>query len=438
MILLAWLVAQPVLSATLQATAVHRADVLQVKVRGDVVWDRGSLRDAGGKAIPGLERATPLVPEATQGEMTRWVRIEGGDVAAIGQRLLDDSRVESVAYALRPAPPPGFAAESTPDFRESQGWLDVGTGIGATESRLWPGARGEGVVVADIEYGWTEDHEDLGATVGAFAWGSDTGRYQFHGTSVLGQLFAADNGYGVVGAVPDATPLVASPFDEAGEYNLPAAIVGATALLVPGDVLLIEQQAYCPDDNGYCPIEVDDAVFDAIAAAVAAGIVVVEPGGNGGRNLDDVAFSGRFDRTIRDSGAILVGGGASPESGMNPRIWYPYGSSYGGRVDVQGWFDHIVTTTNGDYGGVYADLYFPDEDPLRAYTESFNGTSGASPMVAAVAAAAQAAVLAARGEPMAPLDLRAAMVSTGTPEPASDGHHIGPLPDLRRLLRTIL
>ena len=435
----------------LVAGAAHRPDVLQVKLHASagLRWDGTRLRDRSGRvwSTPGGHVLRPLVPDAGAGEVGLWYRIESDRASELAARLLRDPVVETVNYALRPAPPPSArslavhppsANASTPDFREAQGWLDPEGGVGATEASRWPGARGEGISVADIEYGWTEDHEDLAATVGAHAWGSQEGRYLFHGTSVLGQLFGTENGWGVVGGIPEATARVASPFDETEDYNLAAAIVGIGAQLLPGDVLLIEQQAYCPDGGGYCPVEVDDAVFDAIAAVVAAGIVVVEPAANGGRNLDDRVFEGRFDRSLRDSGAILVGGGASPESGMDPRIWYPYGSSYGARVDVQGWFDHIVTTTNGDYGGMYADLYFPDEDPLRAYTATFAGTSGASPMVAVVAAAAQAALLAERGEPMDPVDLRALLVSTGTPEPVTDGHHIGPLPDLRRLLRTLL
>ena len=127
----------------------------------------------------------------------------------------------------------------------------------------------------------------------------------------------------------------------------------------------------------------------------------------------------------------MVGGGASPLSGHTPREWYPYGSSYGSRIDVQGWYDGIVTSA----GPSMADL-FSTADGLQGYTSYFGGTSGASPMVAAVAAAANSIAWEVWGMPWDPWDLRTAMVSTGTPPPSADGPAIGPQPDVRRLLWT--
>jgi subtilisin family serine protease len=215
-------------------------------------------------------------------------------------------------------------------------------------------------------------------------------------------------------------------------YEYFASLYAAVAaLLAPGDVLLIEQQAYA---NGtYCPVSVDPATWDAIRAAVDAGIVVVEPGGNGGADLDGPEWSGWFDRA-HDSGSILVGGGASPSGGYEPLAWYPNGSSYGARVDVQGWFDGIVTTSGGDYPA-FSDLFLPDGDLLQGYTASFGGTSGASPMVAAAAALLQSIAIRTGAGPYAPEELRALLRSTGTPQ--RGGAPIGPQPDLRRLLRTV-
>ena len=287
------------------------------------------------------------------------------------------------------------------------------------------------MAVADLEYGWDPTHEDLDHTADAAAWGWSSGYYAYHGNGVLGQLFAGDNGYGVTGMVPAAEPLVISPYDDDRNYDIAAAIDGAAALLDAGDVLLIEQQSWA--NGNYAPVEVDPAVFDAIALAVAKGIVVVEPTGNGGQNLDHAAWAGWFDREVRDSGAIMVGGGWSPDGGGTPRTWSG-GSCYGERVDVQGWYDSIVTATTSQFS---PDLYFPGGDSAQAYTSEFGGTSGASPMVAAAAAVAQSVAWEVWGRPWDPSDLRAALVSTGTPQPAADGGHpIGPQPDLRRFLRT--
>ena len=360
----------------------------------------------------------------------------------------DPAKYSTILHIWRPflpVPPPGpdtgdtatedtGTPEPTPDFRPDQAWLDPDFGIAAAEALRFPGGEATGLTVADIEYGWTVAHEDLEAAVNAFAWGWNSEQYGYHGTSVLGQLRATWNGFGVDGAVAGAAVMVISPFSDPETYDVAAAILAGVDLLGPGDVLLIEQQAYVGGD--YCPVEVDPAVFAAIEAAVADGIVVVEPGGNGAQDLDDAEWGGVFDRAQQDSGAVLVGGGSSPLSRWETRGWPSNGSSYGTRVDVQGWYDSIVTSTNGDYDGYLADLYYPDDDPLRAYTDSFGGTSGASPMVSAVAVIAQGVRIARTGAPWHPLDLRASLVSTGLAQPVEDAHRIGPQPTLRSLLRT--
>lgn len=357
---------------------------------------------------------------------------------AVGNRLLARPEVETAYLAFEPAPPPVDLEPNTPDFTELQGYLGPGPdGLDFREAPAWEGGTGEGVILADLEYSWDPEHEDLEATVGVQTWGWDSEYYRYHGNSVLGELFAQDNGYGVTGMAPDALPMVISPYTPDRAYSLPDAIEAAAALLEPGDVLLVEQQTYA--GGAYAPVEADPATWDAIALAVAKGIVVVEPGANGAADLDDPDWEGWFDRTQRDSGAIMVGGGCSPLHPTCPaRSWYPYGSSTGSRVDVQGWYDRIVTATTGEYNGGLADLFFPEGDSRQAYTESFGGTSGASPMIAAAAAVAQAVALARWGAPWDPLDLRQALVESGWPQPEADAaeHPIGPMPDLARLLRS--
>jgi subtilisin family serine protease len=294
-------------------------------------------------------------------------------------------------------------------------------------------------MVADLEYSWDPEHEDLYNTIDAHIWGSDYGDYAYHGDAVLSVMFSPDNGYGVTGLIPEALPGVVSPYTTEGFYSVASAISGATDLLQAGDILLIEQQLWA--FGNYAPVEVEPAVFDAIAIAVQKGIIVVEPTGNGAHDLDDPKWEGWFDTAIRDSGAIIVGGGFSPHSGSTPRSWYSGGSSYGDRVDVQGWFDSIVSAFNGDWGRQYADLFYPrnseypDGDPRQAYTSAFGGTSGASPIVASVAAIIQSVNLEFYGEAMTPEQVRSLLIQTGTPQ-SVDGqeHNIGPQPDVMRAL----
>ena len=85
----------------------------------------------------------------------------------------------------------------------------------------------------------------------------------------------------------------------------------------------------------------------------------------------------RFKRNFRDSGAIIVGAGA-PGTVANARSKLSF-STYGSRVDLQGWGDDIVTTGYGDL------FNNPAAGKRRDYTATFGGTSGASPIVAGAA-----------------------------------------------------
>ncbi len=397
-----------------------------------VRWEPGRATDrlvvkwAG--PVPSAVGARPVRPLGRLGALG-WHVVWTADAEALGNRLLDDPRVEQAYLAYLPPPPPARDPDTdTPDFRALQGWLDPFPGLDAVAGWAWPGGDGAGVTVADVEYDWDPLHEDLSGVPDAFAAGLASGDYAFHGTSVLGMLVGGDNGYGVTGAVPGVEVAMVSPYADDGTYSVAIAVAEAAALLAPGDVLLIEQQAYAGGTFG--PVSVEPAVWEAIADAVEGGIVVVEPGGNGGLDLDDAAWDGWFDRSSRDHGGILVGGGAPPDA-RTPRAWTRGGSSYGERVDTQGWFSGIVTTSGLDTPG-YADLYAPDTH--RAYTRSFGGTSGASPMVVAAAVALQGARRAAGLAPLPPATVRGAIVSTGTPQEGEAW--IGPQPDVRRLLRT--
>lgn len=442
----------------LQADA-GRTDRLTVKLAegAGIRWDGDELVGLDPDLADLLSGALPLFarprealradraafdPEHRLADLSLYLSVEADDPVSLGAALQAHAQVEHAYLAFAPVPPPEDIAPETPDFSGQQLYRGPAPeGIGIDAASRWPGGDGSNVAIADVEYGWQVDHEDLGAVTPGFAWGvrheKYTDLYSYHGTGVLGMLVAGDNGYGVTGLVPGAEALVVSPFSADGGYNVAAAIDGAASLLEPGDVLLIEQQAV---SNGvYVPVSISPAVFDAISVAVAKGIVVVEPAGNGAtsggsspyEDLDDPIWEGWFDRQRRDSGSIMVGGGASPLSEHAARDRAPGGSCYGSRVDVQGWYDNIVTTAEGSLANL-----FSTEDGLQGYTSYFSGTSGASPMVAAVAAIASSVSIEVRGQPWDPIDLRAAIASTGTPQAGDSGAHIGPLPDLRRLMWT--
>jgi len=437
-------------------TAGYRSDLVWVKLQED----EGLRFDGGQVAGPGqlnrlnrlLAGAQPLFtrsaavlradsktydPEGRLADLSLWIQLEHNDAAGLGTALLLEPMVESVELAPLPMPPPVDIPPTTPDFSDLQTYLGPAPeGFGVDIADRWPGGLGENVSFADLEYSWEPGHEDLDSTADATQVGWDSGWYSSHGNAVIGEVMAGDNGFGVRGMAPGVQLVIGSPFVEpfVESYNVAAAIDDLAAVLDEGDVLLIEQQFWAFDN--YAPVEISSAVFDAISMAVAKGIVVVEPTGNGAHDLDAAYWDGWFDREVRDSGAIMVGGGASPMSGLVPRSWYPGGGSYGERLDVQGWYDSIATTSTDENGSSGADLFFPGGDSSQAYTSWFGGTSGASPQVASVAAIANSVAWALWGRPWDPMDLRAAMVRTGTPQPPADLERIGPQPDLRSLLRT--
>jgi subtilisin family serine protease len=152
--------------------------------------------------------------------------------------------------------------------------------------------------------------------------------------------------------------------------------------------------------------------------------VIIAAAGNGGENLDHAAYRKRFDRSHRDSGAILVGAGGPPRAGFADRERLDF-SNYGRRVDVQGWGRKVATL---DYGDLQACT-----GADRHYTGEFAGTSSASPIVAGAAVILQG-VARSRGTLLSPRELRALLVSTGTPQAGNTRESIGPRPDLARAL----
>ncbi|GAB3280418.1 hypothetical protein GCM10027589_07340 [Actinocorallia lasiicapitis] len=276
---------------------------------------------------------------------------------------------------------------------------------------------------------------ELGGTIG------DPCLPHTHPTLMLGIVGAAvGNGKGLAGIAP-AAKLRVSWANVGGSAFRDDELPGAISTSQPGDVIFLEYAAAgdLGTGNEY-PAELNAYDYSDIALATAAGITVVEPAGNGYTNLDnpsDVYANQIMSRP--DSGAIIVGAGEAPTvNGANcygtnrpaPRtaINTPttgWGSTYGSRVDVQG-YGNCVTTV-----GVPAHKYLtPSEtDPNKMYTRA-GGTSSATPIVAGAVAALQGIAKKA-GAVLTPAEVRHILKVTGTPQPAGDPHHIGPLPDLR-------
>jgi hypothetical protein len=305
----------------------------------------------------------------------------------------------------------GDIAPYTPDISFLQTYKDSLPGMGFVAA--WEhGLVGSGVRVSDVEFGWNGDHEDLeeidlhlepGQTIHP-----DVAQLGFddHGTAVAGMLVAGSNGFGCTG-MASAVSIYTYPVltVEEGERAFEA-LTAAAADSVSGDVILIE---ISPSASG-APLETELPMWTIIKLATDAGVVVVEGAGNGGKNLDNPAWTNYM--SWGDSGAILVGAGTADNA--HDKLSF---SCFGSRVDVQGWGEGVFTLGYGDFAA-----FGGDEN--QSYSGSFGGTSSASAMVAAAVIALQQRAVDLYLTPLASSEMRDLLISTGVPQ--GTGGHIGP------------
>ena len=344
------------------------------------------------------------------------------------------------------AMPLPMPAPTPPDFQPLQGYLNEATdGIGASYAWTRPGGTGTNVTIVDIESGWNLAHLDLPA-IGTWIPPGMTATYIFidHGTAVLGEMASLANGWGTTGIAHGATFRVAPDFlDLSMRIATQITYVTGPGRLVPGDVILIEEQIAGPryrsnsgSQFGLVAVEWDKAIYDAIVTAVGNGIHVVEAAGNGSQNLDDPVYSKGHQQhypflPANNSGAIIVGAGAAPAAfggsdADRSRLWF---SNYGSRLDLQGWGQRVVTI---GWGGLYN-----SEGTNLLYEGNFGGTSSASPIVAAAVALYESVQESETGAIVSPASLRSQLKLTGSPQQAGTYpacQRIGPRPDLRAAL----
>lgn len=383
-----------------------------------------------------------------------------------------------VELAFLPPIPRGATdiAPTTPDFEPQQTYLDAPSqgGIGARTAWKLDGARGAGVRVIDVESLWNLDHEDLPKPfwtsnlpfINEVATAlqsplSDAEIDVHHGTAVAGELVAFRGKYGVTGIAADSEwgaasvirvlPLInnnflAGPVGGTHEAVVADAILESQDHLRRGDVILIEQHSPGPEScwpwedcgqRGFVPMEYFADCFDAIKQVTSLGTIVVEAAGNGNVDLDASRYDGRFNRKVRDSGAILVGGTSGEVLTAASGSIKPNGTSNSGsRVDVSGWGANVMTT---GYGPTRSDGIAVNgaNDPNQFYRTAFSGTSSASPLVAGSALSVQGAMIASEHGILTPKQMRDLLTTTGQPQQGDLSRPIGPLVSLDGALSSL-
>ncbi len=351
------------------------------------------------------------------------------DINSVISQLKGLSIVET-AYGEPTAAP----APSSPSFVNLQSYLQTApTGINSTSAKAYPGGNGSNVRIFDIEYSWNVNHEDITkARTALIANGTPNDPFSDnnHGTAVMGILVADDNAYGVTGAASGASLGLINVNDVERGYDPVGALSAAAAYAKPGDVINIDQQTWGPttDTYDFVPVEWIPEVYDAIKTLTANGVIVVESAGNGYQNLDDPTYYGTsFPMGKADSDALIVGAGENCYTPKLSRISY---SDYGKRVNLQGPGDCVATT------GWYGDLY--SAGGVNAYyTQSFNGTSSATPVVSAAAADVSSAYKAKNGIFATVAQIRDILSRDSTAQDTSASGHIGPMPDLDKAMKEI-
>lgn len=365
--------------------------------------------------LEGIVSATPAARDAAA------VRAAAEDLLA-----LDAVEFVTLTSVDAPPPPPALVDIAPPSALLTSYQTYRGSG-GIEMDWAWTNhqAKGAGVRVTDCEYAFNPDHEDLSTLVAPQPNVNSyyTGFGDDHGTAVLGVLAAGENGYGMTGMVPAASKHFYPEFSTVGGsfQGRSAAIVAAIADSDPGDVVLLEMQTGGAQGD-YGPAEYDLAVWNAVKTGTDAGVIVVAAAGNGSENLDAVEYTAY--RSRGDSGSIIVGAASSARA----KLAF---STYGARVDVQGWGQGVATLGYGSlqtYGG----------DPNQMYTATFNGTSSASPVVTSAVVALQSYALDAMGRALAPEEMRDLLKTTGKPQTGSLSTPIGPLPDMQAAIEELI
>jgi hypothetical protein len=332
-----------------------------------------------------------------------------------------------------PPPPPAVdIAPVTPLLVGSQTYRGASTGVNVDHVWNTFGIRGDASLkVTDCEYEYNPTHEDLNTFVQMqpnvvsmyTAFGHD------HGTAVLGVIASGWNAYGTTGSVPECVTRFYPEFSTltTGSQSRTACVTAAIAASAAGDIVMLEMQTDGPatGSSDYVPAEYTLSLWNAVKTGTDAGVIVTAAAGNGNQNLSNAGLFSAYNAR-GDSGAIIVGAGSSA------RVKSSF-STYGARVNVQGWGGGVFTTGYGSHATYGSDVN-------QRYASGFSGTSSATPVVTSAVALLQSVAIKILGRRLSPAEMRTILVTTGRAQTGSNAATapIGPLPELQAAVNQLL
>lgn len=328
--------------------------------------------------------------------------------------------------ALSPISPPSIDIPPvTPNYVQQQVYIHANPGVNMQYA--WnQGILGQNVRVRDVEYGMSLTHEELSAPKFSNANSinpSLTLSWLDHGTATAGVVAAHNGSYGITGMQHGISEFKLFPEYTTTGYSRLSAVNAVLQASLAGDVVIFEMQTYgfnfSENNPNYVAAEYENSIWDLTKAMTDAGIHVVAAAGNGNQNLDLVGYQNYMSRG--NSGAVIVGAG-SPNT-LHERLYF---STYGQRVDLQGWGFDVVTTGYGDYALL-------GNDPNQSYTQ-FSGTSAATPIVASCVIALVSRAK-ATNRILTPNEARTILKETGIAQGGNTTENIGPIPNMQAALQ---
>ncbi len=363
----------------------------------------------------------------------------GGDVIRLS-RHLDAVEAAALLAQLRADPSVQFAqpdyikqhfdfTPNDPRYADLQ-WHYSHPTTGIHAPTAWDTSSGAGVVVAVLDTGYL-DHADLNANLvpgydfiidtdvagdsdGRDADAHDPGDWlgsdpsSFHGTHVAGTVAAVtNNGLGVAGVAFNARVQPVRVLGHGGGYS--SDIADAITWASGGSVAGVPDNA-APAEvinmslGGYGTCAQDPVTQAAIDGAIARGVTVVVAAGNS--NADAASFSPASCKGVITVGATGKGGARASYSNFGATVTL----SAPGGDDTGIAPDYGVVWSLGNSG-----TQTPDASPAGDRLVGMQGTSMASPHVAAVVAMMQSAANAAGKPALTPAQVKTLLRTTVSP-----------------------